>query len=142
MSDDTTERVSKNPTHTARRLAIHATKELAELPIEVQGVEPNSGGDPILEYQHTTTDPAALESAISQVVARVCGVIVGMNPPVDRVEVVGYSPVEPDEVALDYHIRSEWAEAAAEGEQTAEEVLETVAEHAEEFVDIGGNHGI
>jgi len=131
-----------NPTHTARRLAIHAIKELAELPVEVQGVEPNSDGDPVLEYQHTTTDPTALESTISQVAGRLCAVITAMSPPVDRVEVVGYSPVDADDIALDYHIRSEWAEAATEGERTGEEILETIADHADEFVDIGAKHGI
>jgi hypothetical protein len=68
-----------------------------------------------------------------------------MTPTPDRVDVVGYSSFDTDTVALEYHIRREWALDAVDPDgRPPEELLAEIADHADEWLAGGveGEHGV
>ena len=120
-------------------LAASAASCFTGTPAEFQQVTTDDDGRLVVEYRHTKLDADALGSVVSTIAGRLTAAVGRANASVDRVRVVGYSPVDPDEPALKYHIRQEWgAEAVDPNGMPPATILQKIAEHAEDFVDVEG----
>lgn len=120
-------------------LAASAASCFTGTPAEFQEVTIDDDGHPVVEYRHTSLDGDTLESVVSGLAGRLAATLATLDLEVDRIGVVGYSPVDPDKEALKYHIRREWAtDAVTRGDEAAAaELLEKIGEHAEDFVEVG-----
>lgn len=121
----------------ARALGVAAASCFADSPAEYEGVKIDTDGRPVIEYRHTLLDDDALAEVASSVAGRLAGVVGRIDLAADRVEIIGYSPIDPDSPAVKYHLRPEWSVLAGPlTTTTGDPLLERIAETGEQFVEI------
>ena len=119
-------------------LAVHAAAAINGTPAELEGVD-HADGTPCIEYTHTSTDAETLETTVQHITAQLTVRIGRMTPTPKRVDVVGYSPVDSDDVAIQYHVRRRWAQQAVDADGWPDEkVIEEIATNAEDFIAVEG----